>query len=85
MPATGSGGRDGRVTVGARFRDDAAVRPGRPYPLGVSWDGGAGDRASAVPWEDMLVYETHVKRLTSRLPNVTPALRGTYLGLAHRR
>ena len=33
-----------------------------------------------VPWEDTVVYETHVRGLTIAHPDVDPALRGTYLG-----
>jgi isoamylase len=40
------------------------------------------DRAPKVPWNETLIYETHVKGLTHRHPDVPPELRGTYLGLA---
>jgi len=33
-----------------------------------------------VPWEDTVVYETHVRGLTMAHPDVEPSLRGTYLG-----
>ena len=36
-----------------------------------------------VPWHDTVIYETHVKGMTARHPEVPPSLRGTYLGLAH--
>jgi isoamylase len=35
-----------------------------------------------VPWHDMVIYELHVRGLTMRHPQVPPALRGTYAGLA---
>ncbi|CAN5846224.1 glycogen debranching protein GlgX [soil metagenome] len=35
-----------------------------------------------VPWEDMVVYEAHVRGLTMRHPDVEPSLRGTFLGVA---
>ncbi len=35
------------------------------------------------PDSALVVYETHVKGLTKRHPDVPPALRGTYAGLAH--
>jgi isoamylase len=35
------------------------------------------------PWEETLIYETHVKGLTMRHPDVEPDLRGTYGGVAH--
>jgi glycogen debranching enzyme GlgX len=33
--------------------------------------------------EDLLLYELHVKGFTQRHPEIPPALRGTYAGLAH--
>lgn len=36
-----------------------------------------------VPWPDTVLYETHVRDLTMRHPEVPRELRGTYLGLAH--
>ncbi len=36
-----------------------------------------------VPWRDTVVYETHVRDLTMRRPEVPAALRGTYGGVAH--
>jgi isoamylase len=40
------------------------------------------DRHPRTPWHETVVYETHVKGLTMRHPDVPPELRGTYLGLA---
>jgi isoamylase len=40
------------------------------------------DRAPAVPWHETIIYEAHVKGLTMQHPDVPPALRGTYAGLA---
>jgi isoamylase len=36
-----------------------------------------------VPWPDTVIYETHVRDLTMRHPEVPAALRGTYGGVAH--
>jgi isoamylase len=36
-----------------------------------------------VPWADTVIYETHVRDLTMRHPDVPEHLRGTYAGLAH--
>ncbi|HYO35206.1 MAG TPA: glycogen debranching protein GlgX, partial [Geodermatophilus sp.] len=44
------------------------------------WD---GDRRPMTPWSDTVIYEVHVKGATMRHPDVPPALRGTYAGLAH--
>ena len=40
------------------------------------------DRSPRIPWEDTIIYETHVKGISMRHPDVDKALRGTYLGLA---
>jgi isoamylase len=40
------------------------------------------DRHPRTPWHDTVVYETHVKGLSMRHPDVEPELRGTYLGLS---
>jgi glycogen operon protein len=40
------------------------------------------DRRPDVPWHDMVIYELHVRGFTIQHPNVPPALRGTYAGLA---
>jgi glycogen operon protein len=57
-----------------------------PYaPLGAviedsfEW---SGDRPPKVPWEDTIIYETHVKGISMRHPDVPEHLRGTYLGVA---
>jgi glycogen operon protein len=36
-----------------------------------------------VPWQDMIIYELHVKGFTQMHPSVPAELRGTYAGLAH--
>jgi len=57
-----------------------------PYaPLGAvvddafDWQGVAPPR---VPWEDMVVYEAHVRGMTMLHPDVPEDLRGSFLGLA---
>jgi glycogen operon protein len=42
-----------------------------------------GDRPPLVPWEDTVLYETHLKGVSMRHPDVPEEIRGTYLGLAH--
>jgi isoamylase len=42
-----------------------------------------GDRPPCTSWSDTVIYEVHVKGATMRHPDVPPALRGTYAGLAH--
>ncbi|SEO90824.1 glycogen debranching protein GlgX [Trujillonella endophytica] len=46
-----------------------------PFP----WD---GDRGPGIPWSDTVIYEVHVRGATMSHPDVPPALRGTYAGLA---
>jgi isoamylase len=42
-----------------------------------------GDRAPAIPYNESVIYEAHVKGLTELHPEVPEELRGTYAGLAH--
>ncbi|GAA4747721.1 glycogen debranching protein GlgX [Modestobacter marinus] len=44
------------------------------------WD---GDHVLRTSWSDTVIYEVHVKSATMSHPDVPPALRGTYAGLAH--
>ena len=41
-----------------------------------------GDRLLGTPWNETVIYETHVKGFTMRHPDVREDLRGTYGGLA---
>ncbi len=41
-----------------------------------------GDVPPRTPWEETVIYETHVKGFTKRHPQVPEELRGTYAGLA---
>lgn len=43
------------------------------------WQGVAAPR---VPWEETIIYETHVRGISMLHPDVPEAIRGTYLGLA---
>ncbi len=57
-----------------------------PYaPLGAvveeSFEWG-DDRPPNIPWEDTIIYETHVKGISRLHPEVPEDLQGTYLGLA---
>jgi isoamylase len=40
------------------------------------------DRLLRTPWHRTVIYEAHVKGFTARHPDVPPALRGTFAGLA---
>jgi glycogen operon protein len=57
-----------------------------PYaPLGAvveetfAW---GNDQSPEIPWEDTIIYETHVKGMTQQHPEVPEPLQGTYLGMA---
>jgi len=41
-----------------------------------------GDRRPAIPWEDTVFYEVHVRGFTKQMPEVPEGLRGTFAGLA---
>ncbi|HET7141685.1 MAG TPA: glycogen debranching enzyme, partial [Candidatus Limnocylindria bacterium] len=57
----------------------AAMARGVVTDPGFDWE---GDRRLARPWEETLIYELHVRGFTHQHPDVDPALRGTYAGLA---
>ena len=60
--------------------DSAAAMP-RSLVVDASFDW-AGDQLPAIPYPDTVIYETHVKGLTRRHPQVPAELQGTYAGLA---
>ncbi|MEP6642809.1 MAG: glycogen debranching enzyme GlgX, partial [Gaiellales bacterium] len=41
------------------------------------------DHRPNVPWDDTVIYETHLRGFTMQHPDIPPELRGTYAGLAH--
>jgi glycogen operon protein len=43
----------------------------------------SNDRAPHIPYHETIIYEAHVRGLTLRHPEVPPAQRGTYAGMAH--
>jgi glycogen operon protein len=61
-------------------RDNAAGVPkGMVIDSAFTW---GSDRKPKIPWHESVIYEVHVKGFTIRHPDVPPALRGTYAGLA---
>ncbi|MEW6164318.1 MAG: glycogen debranching protein GlgX [Pseudomonadota bacterium] len=61
-------------------RDNAAGMPKcRVADSAFSW---GDDRSPLIPWHEMVIYELHVRGFTMNHPEVPPALRGTYAGLA---
>jgi isoamylase len=67
-----------------RVRDDRDSAPFVPTGVVVDdhFDWG-GDSLPRVRWSDTVLYELNVRGYTMRHPEVPPALRGTYAGLAH--
>ncbi len=59
---------------------------GEPFaPIGIVTDPrslGKIKKGPDIPWKDTVIYETHIKGLSIRNPEVSPSLRGTYLGAA---
>jgi glycogen operon protein len=61
-------------------RDNAPFAPlGAVVEQAYDW---GDDRPPRTPWNRTVIYETHVKGLSWRHPDVPPELRGTYAGLA---
>ena len=62
-------------------RNSAAYVP-RAVVLNDHFDWG-DDAPPLVPWAETVIYETHVRNLTKRHPEIPEALRGTYGAMAH--
>jgi isoamylase len=61
-------------------RDNARLIPKcRVVETAFTW---GGDRRPQTPWEETIIYELHVRGMTIRHPEVEPAYRGTFRGLA---
>ncbi len=61
-------------------RDSASLMPKcQVHEQAFTW---GDDRPPAVPWQDMVIYELHVRGFTMQHPEVPQPLRGTYAGLA---
>lgn len=61
-------------------RDSASRMPkGVVVDSAFDWE---GDRQLRIPWNETIIYETHVKGLTAGHPDVPRELRGTYAGFA---
>jgi isoamylase len=68
--------------MGAASTEDSAPYTFRSIVAQPFFDWG-NDRRLEIPWNETVIYECHVKGITARHPDVPPALRGTYAGLAH--
>jgi len=61
-------------------RDSAPFMPRcKVVDAAFTW---GSDASPNVPWNEMVIYELHVRGFTMRNPDVPPRLRGTYEGLA---
>ena len=69
--------------LGPDSRNDVDSAAAMPRSLVVDPDfDWAGDQPPAIPYSDTVIYETHVKGLTRRHPQVPRELQGSYAGLA---
>jgi isoamylase len=62
--------------------DDSAPSTFRSVVVQPHFDWGNDSRLET-PWNETVIYETHVKGFTMRMPEVPERLRGTYAGLSH--
>src|ERR1039457_2171655 len=65
-----------------RNTTDSAPRMPKNVVINPFFDWG-NDRAPQIPYHETVIYEAHVRGLTLCHPDVPPAQRGTYAGLAH--
>src|SRR5665647_571107 len=63
------------------LRNSAAYVP-RAVVVDNRFDWG-DDTPPQIPWAETVIYETHVRNLTKRHPEIPERLRGTYAGMAH--
>lgn len=71
----------GHADMDASFStvDSAPFAPlGAVIDTSFTW---ADDERLQIPWDETVIYETHVRGISKTHPDVPPALRGTYLGL----
>ncbi|HET6965509.1 MAG TPA: glycogen debranching protein GlgX [Acidimicrobiales bacterium] len=74
----------GHTFADPRKLNEADSAPCMPKGVIVASDFDWGDdRPPRIPLDETIVYETHVKGLTKRHPDVPEGVRGTYAGLAH--
>ena len=71
---------DAREDLSFDGRNNAECAPlGVVSKPGFSWK---RDRPPKTPWHQTVIYETHVRGFTLANPDIRPALRGTFAGLA---
>ncbi len=62
--------------------EDSAPHTFRSVVVQPYFDWG-NDRRLEIPWNETVIYETHVRGFTMKHPDIPEHLRGTYAGLAH--
>ena len=72
----------GRDDMSQDHRDSAPYVP-KSVVVHDAFPWGEDDHRPRTPWADSVIYELHVKGFTARHPDIPPAIRGTYAGLAH--
>ncbi|CAN5910963.1 glycogen debranching protein GlgX [soil metagenome] len=72
----------GQADDGGPSREDSARHTFKSVVVQPYFDWG-NDRPLETPWNETVIYETHVKGFTMRHPDIPEELRGTYAGLAH--
>jgi glycogen operon protein len=65
-----------------RNTTDSAPRMPKNVVINPFFDWG-NDRPPHTPYHETVIYEAHVRGITLRHPEIPPAQRGTYAGLAH--
>ncbi len=60
-------------------RDSAAYLP-KCVVVDTTFDW-EGDSPPGIPWDRTVIYETHIKNFTAKLPGLDPSLRGTYAAM----
>ncbi len=62
------------------FRDSASCAPlGQVVESSFDW---GKDSSPKIPWDETIIYETHVKGISQLHPKVPEKIRGTFLGLS---
>ena len=72
---------DAKEDLALSYSDDAHLIP-KAVVIDNAFDW-KGDGLLQVPWQETIIYETHVKGFTKLHPDIPENLRGTYAGLAH--
>ncbi|HEY4182071.1 MAG TPA: glycogen debranching protein GlgX [Kofleriaceae bacterium] len=73
---------NGQADDGSPSREDSAPHTFRSVVVQPHFDWG-NDRRLEIPWNETVIYETHVRGFTMTHPDIPEQLRGTYAALAH--